>query len=283
MLWKMRLKLWSLRTLRNVVAMTASDPADNCVQLAHQLADAASKITLSYFRTDLSVDDKADESPVTRADRETEAALRRMIGDVFPDHGIIGEEYGAENEDADFVWVLDPIDGTISFINGVPLFTTIVGVLKQGAPWFGLVDQPVLQDRWAGGAGQPTTYNGQRATTRSCEVLADASMYVTAPDFFSTAELSRVDQLTKAVKLRRYGGTDCYHYGMVASGWTDIACEELSVYEYGAMVPLIENAGGVMTDWHGQPLNGHEVSQVLASGDVRAHEAAVAILSETNT
>lgn len=260
--------------------MPASDPAEGCIQLAHKLADVASAITLPYFRTNLTIDDKADESPVTRADRETEAALRRMINDAYPDHGIIGEEYGAENEEAEFVWVLDPIDGTISFINGVPLFTTIVGVLKQGIPWFGLVDQPVLKDRWAGGAGQPTTYNGTSTRSRSCASLAEASVYVTAPDFFSEDELAHVDRLTQAVKLRRYGGTDCYHYGMVASGWTDIACEELSVYEYGAMVPIIENAGGVMTDWQGNRLEGREVRQVLASGDARAHEAAVAILSE---
>lgn len=260
--------------------MPDSALAEACNQLAHRLADAAAAITLSYFRTNLSVDDKSDDSPVTRADRETEAALRRMINDAFPEHGIIGEEYGAENEDAEFVWVLDPIDGTISFINGVPLYTTIVGLLKDGVPWFGLVDQPVLKDRWVGGAGQDTTYNGAAAHVRSCASLAEASVYVTAPDFFSADDLSCVDRLTQAVKLRRFGGTDCYHYGMVASGWTDIACEELSVYEYGAMVPIIESAGGVMTDWQGNRLTGRAVRQVLASGDSRVHDAAVAILSE---
>lgn len=260
--------------------MPDSDPAEGCVALAHTMADAAASITLSYFRTNLSVDDKADESPVTRADRETEAALRRMINDAYPDHGIIGEEYGSENEDAEYVWVLDPIDGTISFINGVPLYTTIVGVLKEGVPWFGLVDQPVLKDRWVGGAGHATTYNGAATQVRQCASLDLASVYVTAPDFLSEDELFKVDRLTQAVKLRRYGGTDCYHYGMVASGWTDIACEELSVYEYGAMVPIIESAGGVMTDWHGNRLTGREVRQVLASGDKRVHEAAVAILSK---
>lgn len=260
--------------------MSKSETADDFAALAHSLADAASEITLSYFRTNLTVDDKVDDSPVTRADRETEAALRRMINAAFPHHGIIGEEYGSENEDAAYVWVLDPIDGTISFINGVPLFTTIVGVLKDGVPWFGLVDQPVLKDRWVGGAGQPTTYNGAVAQVRPCASLVDASVYVTAPDFLSDSELAVLDQLTRAVKLRRFGGTDCYHYGMVASGWTDIACEQLSVYEYGAMVPLIESAGGVMTDWQGRRLEGREVRQVLASGDTRAHEAAVAILSK---
>ena len=260
--------------------MSITAQADACVALAHTLADAAAKITLSYFRTALTIEDKSDDSPVTRADRETEAALRKLINETFPDHGIIGEEYGTENEGAEFVWALDPIDGTVSFINGVPLFTTIVGLLKDGVPWFGLVDQPVLKDRWVGGAGNPTTLNGQPAVVRSCESLAQASVYITAPDFFSSAELACVDRLTDAVKLRRFGGTDCYHYGMVASGWTDMACEKLSVYEFGAMVPVIENAGGVMTDWQGNRLTGTGERQVLASGDRRVHEAAVDILKQ---
>jgi inositol-phosphate phosphatase / L-galactose 1-phosphate phosphatase / histidinol-phosphatase len=263
--------------------MSDTAQADSCVTLAHQLADAASKITLAYFRTILKIEDKPDESPVTRADRETEATLRRMINATFPTHGIIGEEYGTENEDAEFVWALDPIDGTVSFINGVPLFTTIVGLLKEGVPWFGLVDQPVLKDRWAGGAGSPTTLNGEPARVRECGNLNQASVYITTPDMFSSDELARVDRLGEAVKLRRFGGTDCYHYGMVASGWTDMVCEKLSVYEYGAMVPIITNAGGVMTDWQGAALTGTKGRQVLASGDRRVHDAAIAVLTKESS
>ena len=260
--------------------MAAETHAAQCVALAQRLADAAAEISLSYFRTDLFVEDKEDDSPVTRADLETETALRALIEAAFPDHGIIGEEYGSERADAEFVWVLDPIDGTVSFINGVPLYTTIVGILKEGVPWFGLVDQPVLKDRWYGGAGLPTTLNGKAARVRLCKTLDQATVYITAPDFFDTSELRSVDRLAEAVKLRRYGGTDCYHYGMVASGWTDMACETLSVYEFGAMAPMIESAGGIMTDWQGNPLVGKESRQVLASGDRRVHGAAVAILSE---
>lgn len=253
--------------------------AADCIALARRMADKASDITLSYFRSDLSVEDKDDDSPVTRADRETEAALRELIESAFPDHGIIGEEHGSVRTDAELVWVLDPIDGTISFINGVPLYTTVIGILKNGTPWFGLLDQPVLKDRWIGGAGQATTLNGETAHVRSCGSLDKASVYVTAPDFFETEELALVERLANAVKLRRYGGTDCYHYGMVASGWTDIACEKLSVYEYGAIVPIIENAGGVITDWRGKALSGFEYRTVLASGDPNAHAAAISILS----
>jgi len=253
--------------------------ASDCFALAQQLADAASEITLSYFRNDVAVEDKADNSPVTLADRETEAALRALIEKAFPDHGIIGEEYGTDRPDADYVWVLDPVDGTVSFINGVPLFTTVVGIVKNGEPWLGLVDQPVLRDRWIGGAGQATMRNGKLAKVGSCASLSAASLYITSPDFFNPEERLAVDRLTNAVKSRRYGGTDCYHYGMVASGWTDMVCEKLSVYEYGAMVPIIENAGGIMTDWGGLPLNGIEYRQVLASSNLSIHTDAVAILS----
>lgn len=259
--------------------MISSREADSFFQLAHALADAAAAITLPYFRSSLTVEDKQDESPVTRADRETEAALRDLIAKAFPAHGIIGEEFGTERADADFVWVLDPIDGTISFINGVPLFTTIIGVLFQGAPLLGVLDQPVLKDRWAGGADQKTRHNGELARTRKCGALANASVYVTAPDFFEADELAAVNALSQATKLRRYGGTDCYHYGMVASGWTDIACEKLSVYEFGAMVPIIEHAGGLMTDWQGEALVGTEGRQVLASGDVEVHAQAITLLN----
>ncbi len=260
--------------------MSGSAQAQIYIDLAHKLADGAAAITRPYFRTSLKIEDKSDESPVTRADREAEAAMRRIINAAFPDHGIIGEEYGTENADAEFVWALDPIDGTISFINGVPLFTTIVGLLRNGTPWLGLVDQPILKERWVGGGGHSTTLNGSAARVRECSALDQASVYITAPDFFSDNELQGVDRLTDAVKLRRFGGTDCYHYGMVASGWTDMVCEKLSVYEFGAMVPIIENAGGVMTDWQGKALTGPEGRQVLASGDQRIHDAAVEILSK---
>ena len=254
--------------------------AAECVALAQRLADAAAEITLPYFRSDLPVDVKDDDTPVTKADRETEAALRALIEAAFPDHGIIGEEYGQDRANADYVWVLDPIDGTVSFINGVPLFTTIVGVIKEGKPWFGLIDQPVLKDRWYGGAGLPTTLNGIAARTRRCPSLDQATVYATAPDMFADQEQSALNQLSNAVKLLRYGGTDCYHYGMVATGWTDMVCEKLSVYEYGAVVPIIEHAGGNMTDWRGNPLQGTEYRQVLASGDRAIHRAATDILSQ---
>ncbi len=260
--------------------MTDETLAAECVALAQRLADAASEITLSYFRTPLSIEEKDDETPVTKADRDTEASLRAMIEAAFPDHGIIGEEYGQDRPDADYVWVLDPIDGTLSFINGVPLYTTIVGLVRDGKPWFGLVDQPVLKDRWCGGAGLPTTLNGTAARTRRCPSLDQATVYATAPDFFKAEELAALDRLTNAVKQRRYGGTDCYHYGMVASGWTDMVCEKLNIYEFGAIVPIIENAGGVITDWQGRPLSGTAGRQVLASGDNAIHTAAVDILSQ---
>ena len=253
--------------------------SQECIKLAHLLADAAAKITSKYFRSSsLSVEMKVDETPVTLADKETEKVLRELINKHFPCHGIIGEELGNENLDAEYVWVLDPIDGTLSFVNGVPLFTTLIGVLQNGKPWLGLIDQPILKDRWVGGAGIATQYNGNPCRVRNCSNINNASVYVTAPDFFTADELLRINRLSAEVSSLRFGGTDCYHYGMLSSGWIDVVCEKLNVYEFGAMVPVIEGAGGVMTDWRGRALQGYETSQVLASGDQIVHGECIKII-----
>ena len=259
--------------------MPAKERIDDFADFAHDLADMAQTITLRSFRTVLSIENKEDSSPVTEADKAVENLLRQAINDSFPSHGIIGEEYGAENEKADFIWVIDPIDGTASFINGVPLFTTLIGLLKEGEPFLGLIDQPVLKDRWVGGVGYNTRYNGKIARTRKCDQLSKAYLYITAPDIFSADESIRIEKLEKEVKLRRYGGTDCYHYGMLASGWTDMVCERLHVYEFSAMIPIIEGAGGIITDWRGMSLEGFDEQGVIALGDPRLHEDVLYYLS----
>ena len=253
--------------------------ADDYIRLAHLLADEAAKISLKYFRTPLlSVEMKMDETPVTRADKETEMVLRSLINKYFPSHGIIGEEFGSENSDAEYVWVLDPIDGTLSFVNGVPLFTTLIGILRDGVPWLGLIDQPVLNDRWIGGAGEVTKYNGVPCSVRSCSNISKASVFVTAPDFFTDDEFLSINKLSSEAHSLRFGGTDCYHYGMLSNGWIDVVCEKLNVYEFGAKVPVIEGAGGFMTDWDGQRIQGYETSQVLAAGDAGVHQKCIEIM-----
>jgi histidinol phosphatase-like enzyme (inositol monophosphatase family) len=254
--------------------------AARCVALVHDLADASGAIALQHFRTSYSVDIKSDSSPVTIADRDGESAMRDLIRRAFPDHGIIGEEHGSEKADAEWVWTLDPIDGTVSFINGVPLFGTLIALLHQGKPWLGCINHPALRDRWIGGAGEPTTLNGKPVRTRACTALKDATLYSTGPEYFEPETLAAFERLAGAVRRRRYGGTDCYGYAMVAAGWTDMVCEKLScLHDFAPLAPVIEGAGGIITDWKGQPLTIASDGDVIALGDKHLHTATLKLLA----
>ena len=254
--------------------------AARCLALVHELADASGKIALQHFRTTVTVDEKSDLTPVTVADRDAEAAMREHIRRAFPDHGIIGEEHGRDNAGAEWVWTLDPIDGTVSFINGVPLFGTLISLMHQGKPWLGCINHPALNERWVGGGGASTRLNGREVRTRPCGALNKATLYSTGPEYFTTQELAAFDRLGKAVSRRRYGGTDCYAYAMLAAGWTDMVCEKLShLHDFAPLAPVIEGAGGIITDWRGQPLTIDSDGDVIALGDKRLHTAAVQLLS----
>ncbi len=240
---------------------------------------ALAEVIRPYFRQKLAVDDKADSSPVTIADREAEQAMRARIEARFPADGIFGEEFGTVREDAEWVWVLDPIDGTKSFISGIPLFGTLIALLHRGRPVLGIIDQPISQERWRGVAGRQSTHNGNPIQARPCAELAAASLFATAPDMFRGADADGFARLKAEVKLTRHGG-DCYAYGLVASGFIDCVVEaSLKPYDYCAMVPIIEGAGGLFTDWQGKPLGLASDGRVLAAGDRRVHAAALAVLA----
>jgi inositol-phosphate phosphatase/L-galactose 1-phosphate phosphatase/histidinol-phosphatase len=229
---------------------TASCPPE-WVALAQHLADLGGAVARRYFRTPLAVDAKADATPVTRADREAEAAMRAAIEAAAPDHGIYGEEHGRVRIDAEFVWVLDPIDGTKSFVSGVPLFGTLIALLHHGVPVLGVIDQPVIGDRWIGAAGQGTTLNGQPVRVRPCGDLAEAVLFATTPDMFVGEDAARFDRLYRTVRFGRFGA-DCYASGLLAAGQIDLIAEAmLEPYDYMALVPVIEGAGGIVTDWRG--------------------------------
>ena len=249
------------------------------VTLAHALADAARPISARYFRTPVTIDDKSDASPVTIADREAEAAMRAILSREVPQHGVYGEEFGVERADAEYVWVLDPIDGTRAFITGLPIWGTLIALLHHGVPVLGVIDQPILQERWLGVAGRPSTFNGQPIRVRACPTLDRAYMYSTAPIMFSGDVSRKHDALTHAVKLFRWGG-DCYAYGLLASGHVDLVVEnELKLYDFAALVPVIAGAGGLITDWHGKELDMHSDGSVLAAGDPAVHQAAARLLA----
>jgi inositol-phosphate phosphatase / L-galactose 1-phosphate phosphatase / histidinol-phosphatase len=247
--------------------------------LAGTLADKAGEILRRYFRKKIAVERKDDLSPVTVADREAEAAMRALIGEIFPDHGIIGEEHGATRPDAEYLWVLDPIDGTKSFISGIPLFGTLIALTHRGQPVLGIIDQPILRERWVGAAGRPTSLNGVPVSCRPCSNLGAATLYSTAPSMFRGAHEAGFERLRDAVALARYGA-DCYAYAQLASGFIDLVVEgDLKPYDFCALVPVIEGAGGSITDWQGHALGIESDGRVVAAGDPALGQAARAVLT----
>ncbi|HKM70575.1 MAG TPA: histidinol-phosphatase [Stellaceae bacterium] len=251
---------------------------DAFVAFGLRLADAAGAEIRPNFRKPITIDDKPDLTPVTAADRAAEAVMRVLIEARFPDHGILGEEFGRVREDAEFVWTLDPIDGTKSFISGVPLFGTLIALTRLGHPVLGVIDQPISRERWVGATGRPTTLNGTAIRCRGCATLDGATLFATTPDMFKGEDAASFARVSAAVKLTRFGA-DCYAYGLVATGFVDLVLEaSLKPYDFCAMVPIVEGAGGVATDWRGERLDLGSDGRILVAGDRRAHQAALGLL-----
>jgi histidinol phosphatase-like enzyme (inositol monophosphatase family) len=247
-----------------------------------ELADAASKAIMPHFRSLASVENKAGRGydPVTVADRAAEEVMRDLIGRRFPGHGIIGEEYGNERADAEFVWVLDPIDGTRSFIAGLPVWGTLIGLLHAGRPALGMMVQPFTGERFAGD-GTRSWYRGPTGAAplkaRPCAALSDAILFTTTPALFQGAERQAYDRVEHAVRLPRYG-TDCYAYCMVAAGHVDLVIEAgLKPYDVIPLIPIITGAGGIITTWDGAPAK--HGGRIVAAGDRRVHAAAMEMLA----
>jgi len=242
------------------------------------LADAAGAAIRPYFRTLLAIEDKADQSPVTVADRAAERVMRELIERRFPDHGIVGEEFGQVRAEAEFVWVLDPIDGTKSFISGVPLFGTLIALTHATIPILGVIDQPILGERWLGGVGRQSTLNGAPIHCRVCPELGAATLFATTPDMFRGPDADGFARVSAAAKLIRFGA-DCYAYGLLAAGFIDLVLEaSLKPYDFCAIIPIVEGAGGIATDWGGAKLGLGSDGRVLVAGDQRAHAEALALV-----
>jgi myo-inositol-1(or 4)-monophosphatase len=249
-----------------------------------RLATASGETILPFFRTSLSIDNKNtghDLDPVTEADRGAEAVMRRMIKENFPKHGIVGEEFGAERADAEYVWVLDPIDGTKSFIAGMPIWGTLIALMHNGAPAYGMMSQPYIGERFSGDNGA-ATYKGpsgkRKLSTRRCASLADATLFTTSPRLMKDADRTHFERVEKQVRLSRYGG-DCYAYCMLAAGHVDLIIEtELKTYDIAALIPIINGAGGIVTTWEGEPPQ--HGGRIVAAGDRRTHDAALKLLQQ---
>lgn len=241
--------------------------SQDLIDFAATLADAARPVIRRHFRTPVTIDRKSDNTPVTIADRDAEAAMRSLIAENYPDHGIIGEEFGHVDGKSDLTWVLDPIDGTKSFISGRPIFGTLIALVRGGRPILGIIDQPMLDERWIGAEGRATLFNGKEISTRPCGTLGDAMANSTSPDLFEGADVAKFATLTGAVWHMQYGG-DCYAYAMLATGFLDLVVEaDLKPYDFCALAPVISGAGGLITDWQGQPLTVESDGHVAATGD----------------
>ncbi|MXO86140.1 histidinol phosphate phosphatase [Altererythrobacter aurantiacus] len=239
------------------------------IAFAGQLADAAGEAIRPLFRGEWAEDRKGDTSLVTEADRAAEGAMRAILEERRSGDGIIGEEYGTRNEGSNRQWVLDPIDGTISFAAGRPIFGTLISLLQDGFPVIGVIDQPISRERWLGVVGQGTTFNGKPARTRPCRDLSQATLATTSPHLFSEHQADHYMQLAQKVDGAKlvYGG-DCYNYGLLASGHVDLVCEAgLKLYDFAALVPIVEGAGGTMCDWAGEPLHQDSTGEIIAMGD----------------
>jgi inositol-phosphate phosphatase/L-galactose 1-phosphate phosphatase/histidinol-phosphatase len=258
--------------------MAAPCPPD-FIALAERLADAAGAAIRPHFREPITVDSKADSSPVTIADREAEKAMRAIINETFPDHGIVGEEFGEERADADYVWVLDPVDGTKAFISGEPTFVTLIALVRNGTPILGVIDQPITNERWTGAAGSPTTLNGKPVKSRPCPHMERAILMTSGPEWFKGDIGAAFGRLHEATAFCRYSA-DGYAYALVATGFVDITIETgLQTYDYCALVPVVEGAGGVITTWDGSPVILKGMQNIIASGDAAAHRKALDLLA----
>lgn len=239
------------------------------IALAIRLADAAGDAIRPYWRGEFGLESKGDASPVTLADRAAEAAMRTIINAERPADGIIGEEYGAERPSSSRQWVLDPIDGTTSFVAGRPIFGTLISLMQDGWPVIGIIDQPIARERWIGATGVATTFNGVEVRARPCPSLDQMLLATTSPSLFDDHAAEHFMALAGKVARRRiiWGG-DCYNYGLVASGHVDLVVEAgLKLHDFAALVPVIEGAGGMMTDWNGEPLHAGSDGHVIALGD----------------
>jgi histidinol-phosphatase len=247
-----------------------------------QLAAVSGETILPFFRTALAIENKdaGGFDPVTAADRAGENAMRALIRKTFPSHGIQGEEYGAERSEAEYIWVLDPIDGTKSFIAGMPAWGTLIGLMRFGEPVFGMMHQPFIGEKFSGDGGA-AHYRGPAGNrdlrVRECAGLAEALLFTTSPLLMNEADRTIFRRVEDKVKLSRYGG-DCYAYCMLAAGQIDLVIEtEVKAHDIMPLIPIITGAGGIVTTWENE--SAQAGGRIVVAGDERVHEAALKILT----
>ncbi len=242
------------------------------LDFANILTNASGEILRKGFKAPVNIEQKTDSSPVTQLDIAVEKCLRDLIERQFPDHGIVGEELGNIRENSEYIWVIDPIDGTRSFIAGYPIFTTLIALLHNGKPILGLIDQPILHERWAAISGEKTLYNNSilpKLTNK--HTLAQASITTTSTNYFTKSQAEIFAKLSRTATNTVFGG-DGYAYAMLASGRLDIVLDTgMKPYDFCALSPIIEGVGGKITDWAGKPLTLHSDGSAIAAASSELH------------
>tara|TARA_B100000401_G_scaffold423851_1_gene352099 strand:+ start:144 stop:920 length:777 start_codon:yes stop_codon:yes gene_type:complete len=249
------------------------------VNFANLLADLATKTSMMYFRKNINIENKEDESPVTIADKETEEIIRDNIRKTFPDHGILGEEYESENLESEFIWVIDPIDGTRSYIAGHKDFGNLISLLHKNQPIIGIINCPAHNERWIGIQNTKTTCNGKNVNTSKIEKLEDAYLFSSGIYFYEESFRKGFENIKEKTKFFRLGG-DCYMYGMLSSGLIDIVIEDtLKAHDYMALINVIEGAGGKITDKLGNPITLNSDGSLIASSSSLLHNKIINIIN----
>ncbi len=256
--------------------------ADIFINITQRIFSAVRDEILPFYRRPIHVESKGDQSPVTLADKNAEQAMRKIIQAEFPDHGIIGEEFDSVQTNAEYIWCLDPIDGTKSFITGIPLFTTLIGLTRNGQPVFGAAEQAILREAWHGGEGLPTMINGTSVATRPCPHLNQAIVFTSGLEYWDTENRPRLDALMARTYFTRMGA-DAFGFLQLAHGFADIVVEAgINTYDIMALIPLIEQAGGRVTTFSGDRITLKNFdSTIVATGDPRLHDEVLKTLHLT--
>jgi len=260
--------------------MKSTQQLDELIKFANYLADEAAKISTKYFRSSLKIEVKDGEYPVTIADREVELRLRGLIKEAYPRHNIIGEEFANQDNNSEYTWVLDPIDGTVAFSTGKPTYTTLIALLHNDQPIYGIIDQAISKERYTGVAGSKSYLNLNEIRTSSQVNLSQVRLNATTPYMFTTDyERNKFEQVRKHVRITSFGG-DAYSFGLLAAGHIDVIMEaDLQYYDVAALIPVINASGGVITDWQGKPLTKGFNGQCLASSNQELHKKLIQIIN----
>ena len=260
-------------------AMTNGNKLEELRAFSERLAEASRGLIREAAHGAVQSQTKGDGSPVTAVDQGVEDRLRAMITEAYPDHGIVGEERGASYPERELVWVLDPIDGTLPFLAGIPVYGTLIALLRDRAPILGVIEMPATGERWVGCLGRATTRNGTPVNVRPCAVLSDALLSTSNPDFYGAVDLLALERLKAATRWTVYGGS-CMAYAQIASGRIDIGIDvAFDPFDYLALVPVIEGAGGAISDWAGKALTLDSGDRFIAAGDARVHDQALKVLA----